>query len=261
MAIVSNKINQKYFNDAATVNLKLRFYTLMIQYGIHKEQYLDVSQYHHCLFTTDIIRNDDSKWPEIVVKMIIFCVLAKHDNAQSDMLNRLTTLEEIDKLPQCLEFARLFTSKKLISFDNMIKLFSGLIVGASVSDGSHSVGVFDQSTQSGKIHQLALKERVTEHNIRVVSRYYSRIRLLRLAELIGLDVQETEDKLCGLVVDGSVYAKIDRPRQLVNFIQPRTVNQSLDSWVSDVNGVLTLVEKTCHLIEKENILYKIVHTK
>lgn len=35
----------------------------------------------------------------------------------------------------------------------------------------------------------SLQERVTEHNIRVISAYYTQIRLARLAELLHLDVE------------------------------------------------------------------------
>lgn len=35
----------------------------------------------------------------------------------------------------------------------------------------------------------ALQARVTEHNIRVIASYYTQIRLVRLAELLDLDVE------------------------------------------------------------------------
>ena len=53
--------------------------------------------------------------------------------------------------------------------------------------------------------------RVTEHNILVVCKYYSRIRLARLAQLLDLPVAEAERHLSDMVVSGALSAKIDRP--------------------------------------------------
>ena len=53
--------------------------------------------------------------------------------------------------------------------------------------------------------------RVTEHNILVVCKYYSRIRLARLAQLLDLPVAEAERHLSNMVVGGALSAKIDRP--------------------------------------------------
>jgi len=53
--------------------------------------------------------------------------------------------------------------------------------------------------------------RVTEHNILVVCKYYSRIRLARLAQLLDLPPAETERHLSDMVVAGALSAKIDRP--------------------------------------------------
>ena len=52
---------------------------------------------------------------------------------------------------------------------------------------------------------------MTEHNILVVCKYYSRIRLARLAQLLDLPPAETERHLSDMVVAGALSAKIDRP--------------------------------------------------
>lgn len=63
--------------------------------------------------------------------------------------------------------------------------------------------------------------------------------------------QETEEFLSKLVVSKTIYAKIDRPAGIVSFQAPRDPNQTLNNWSSNVNALLTLIEKTCHLISKE----------
>ncbi len=52
---------------------------------------------------------------------------------------------------------------------------------------------------------------MTEHNILVVAKYYSRIRMERLAMLLDLPAADSEKHLSDMVVAGHVTAKIDRP--------------------------------------------------
>jgi PCI domain len=53
--------------------------------------------------------------------------------------------------------------------------------------------------------------RVTEHNILVLCKYYSRVRFSRLAQLLDLSEADAESRLSDMVVSGAVHAKIDRP--------------------------------------------------
>ena len=51
---------------------------------------------------------------------------------------------------------------------------------------------------------------MVEHNIRVIAKYYTRLTLKRMAELLALSENETEDFLSTMVVKGAVEAKTDR---------------------------------------------------
>ncbi|KAK4055717.1 proteasome regulatory particle subunit [Microbotryomycetes sp. JL201] len=97
-----------------------------------------------------------------------------------------------------------------------------------------------------------LHDRVVEHNIRVISKYYTRITTKRLSELLDLDQAQTETFLSKLVSSKTVYAKIDRPAGTVSFQAPKTGDQVLNEWSSDVSKLMGLIDKTCHLIAKEH---------
>jgi 26S proteasome regulatory subunit N5 len=56
-----------------------------------------------------------------------------------------------------------------------------------------------------------------------------------------------------MVSSGDLYAKIDRPRDVVRFRAPQSPEAILSDWVSDVDKLLHLVETTTHLIHKENM--------
>ncbi|URD97164.1 26S proteasome non-atpase regulatory subunit, partial [Musa troglodytarum] len=103
-----------------------------------------------------------------------------------------------------------------------------------------------------------LKLRIIEHNILVVSRYYSRITLKRLADLLCLSLQEAEKYLSDMVVSKALAAKIDRPIGIVSFQTAKGSNDILNSWAMNLEKLLDLVEKSCHQIHKETMVHKAV---
>ena len=81
-------------------------------------------------------------------------------------------------------------------------------------------------------------------NIRVVAAYYTRITLDRLSSLLDLSRKETEAILSRLVVGGTVFAKTDRPTGIVSFRAKRSAEDVMNDWSSDMQKLLSLVEKT-----------------
>jgi 26S proteasome regulatory subunit N5 len=99
--------------------------------------------------------------------------------------------------------------------------------------------------------------RVIEHNILVVSKYYSRITLKRLSELLCLTFQETEKHLSDMVVSKALKAKVDRPAAVVSFQSKQDSHDVLNSWAVSIEKLLELVEKSCHQIHKETMVHKV----
>ena len=85
---------------------------------------------------------------------------------------------------------------------------------------------------------------MVSQNIRIVAQYYTRITLARLTQLLELTQQKAEETLCRLVVSGTVWAKIDRPAGTVNFRKSKSAEDVMNDWSSDMQRLLSLVEKT-----------------
>jgi len=117
-------------------------------------------------------------------------------------------------------------------------------------------GVFDANTEMGRKHWQDLRNRVVEHNIRVIALYYTRLTLKRMAELLALSENETEDFLSSMVVKGAVEAKTDRLEGVVNFHKSKNPNEQLNEWSHDISTLMSLVQKTTHLINKEEMVHK-----
>ena len=50
---------------------------------------------------------------------------------------------------------------------------------------------------------------------------------------------------------------MDRPAGIVTFAPKASAEETLSAWSSDLGALLGLVEQTCHLIHKENMVHKI----
>lgn len=101
--------------------------------------------------------------------------------------------------------------------------------------------------------KTTLHTRIVQHNVRVASIYYKRIHGKRLASLLGLEPAVLEQEISNMVSEGSVYAKIDRPSDVVRFSAGKTPEAVLSDWASDISSLLHLVDSTTHLIHKENM--------
>eukprot|EP01068_Selenidium_serpulae_P012415 Selendium_serpulae@DN5813_c0_g1_i9.p1 len=99
-----------------------------------------------------------------------------------------------------------------------------------------------------------LRKRVLQHNLKVCATYFKRITMGRLSAILGVDMEHTEAEISELVTSGFLRAKMDRPNQIVVFGDKMSTRDVLDEWGGDINGVLNLVEESCHLIAKERMV-------
>ena len=70
--------------------------------------------------------------------------------------------------------------------------------------------------------------------------------------------QEAEKHLSDMVNSKALIAKIDRPMGVVSFRTTQDSNGTLNSWATNLEKLLDLVEKSCHEIHKETMIHKAV---
>ena len=68
--------------------------------------------------------------------------------------------------------------------------------------------------------------------------------MARLTSLLDLTSKQTEEILARLVVSGTIWAKVDRPAGVINFRSKRSAEDAMNEWSSDMQRLLSLVEKT-----------------
>ena len=71
-------------------------------------------------------------------------------------------------------------------------------------------------------------------------------------------LQEAESFLANLVTKKTIYARIDRPAGIVSFCRLKDPGEVLNEWSSNLTKLMTLVTKTTHLINKEEMIHRLV---
>ncbi|KAI8636203.1 PCI domain-containing protein [Parasitella parasitica] len=223
-------------------DLKLRFYDLMIQHALHEDQYLNVHKFYKQIYDSESIQEDEAKWKEALQNAVLFVVLAPYDNEQSDLLHRTYEDVKLTQIPQYQEIAKCFVTSELMRWSEIESTYGQML---------NQSAAFNGTTPEGQKRVKELHNRVVEHNIRVIAKYYTRVTTKRLTELIDLNEKDAEEFLSKLVVSKTIYARIDRSAGVVNFQTKKDANEILNNWSNDINSLLSLIEKTCHLISKE----------
>ncbi|KAJ3734633.1 hypothetical protein DFJ43DRAFT_1130442 [Lentinula guzmanii] len=212
-------------------DLKLKFYDLMIQHALHQSSYLDVAKYYHKVWETPSIKDDvNDKGKTALEHIVYYIVLSPHDNEQSDMLNRIYLNPALEKLQLHCNLVKCFVTRELMRWPGIIELYGEFL---------RATPVFSIEKRWEDMHT-----RVIEHNIRVVAAYYTRITLSRLTALLDLDRKQTEETIARLVVGKTIWARIDRPTEIVTFRSQRSAEDVMNDWSSDMQKLLGLVEKT-----------------
>nr|XP_019004200.1 26S proteasome regulatory subunit N5 [Kwoniella mangroviensis CBS 8507]OCF67661.1 26S proteasome regulatory subunit N5 [Kwoniella mangroviensis CBS 8507] len=262
----SRKINRVYLKDKDSQDIKLRYYDLMVQLALQDDEYLEACSAYQEVWDTEEVKADPAKELNVLENIMIYVVLAPHNNEQSDMLHKLYADPALQKAPQHFDLVKCFVTKELMRWSGIEQLYGPTLrqspIFASGSTLGKKTGIKAEGKKSeeidnpGQVRWEELHKRVTEHNIRVISTYYSRITLQRLQELLDLPSTRTEKTLCKLVTDKTIYARIDRPNGIVTFKNKKSTNEILNGWSNDISKMLGLVEKTSHLISKEYAMHE-----
>lgn len=148
---------------------------------------------------------------------------------------------------------KLFTVHELMRWPEVAKLFGPHLCSTDVFDSAPGQSPDPKAYKRWE----DLRKRVIEHNVRVVAKYYTRIQMPRLTQLLDLTEDETEKYISELVTAKTVYAKIDRPARIVNFAKPRDADDVLNEWSGNMKSLLGLLERIDHLITKEEMMARI----
>lgn len=252
--IISKKISTKFFEDGQNDDLQLKFYEYMIELGLHEQNYLEICKNYRAVYDTKAVQEDTDKKLVAMKNVVLFVVLAKYDNEQSDLIHRVKGEKILQDLPKYKQVLDKFTTSELINQDAFCQQFQQEL--REGVQGSAPTQVFSKN-EAGDARWKDLLTRIVEHNIRIMAKYYTRITLTRMAELLALPESKAEDCLSEMVVSGAVSAKTDRLEGIIDFSQQdQDPLENLNVWSNNTNKLMDLVMKTTHLINKEEMVHK-----
>lgn len=102
---------------------------------------------------------------------------------------------------------------------------------------------FLESTENNQSHMRELLRQLIQHNLRVIERYYSKIKIQTLSRLIGVPEDRAETEICDMVVNKRIQAKINRLAWEVSFKKKNSnVEGMLGDWNNDIKTMLDKVE-------------------
>lgn len=244
--IISRKINPKLLETDDMQELKLLYNEYMVKFWLHEKKILDVSKCYLSMYNTKIVQEDEQKWKPILTAHVLYLTLSMFDNEQADMLLKLEKMEgkKLEKVPVFHQLVKIFNRQELASWPL-----------PDEKDLKAHVVFTDSPHEGGADRWELLRKRLNQHNIKVVSRYYDQIKTARLCELLGLDDKQTETELSEMVCGKFVHAKIDRPAGTIKFGQKVNYTDTLNDWGGSISKMLDMVENTCHLIQKEQMVH------
>uniref|UniRef100_A0A2C9UWQ4 PCI domain-containing protein n=1 Tax=Manihot esculenta TaxID=3983 RepID=A0A2C9UWQ4_MANES len=223
-----NVVEEAPADIPSLLELKRIYYELMIRYYSHNNDYIEICRCYKAIYEIPSVKENPAQWiPSSLLNSTLEDKNLSEIPKFKVLLKQLVTMEVI-------LWTSLWNTYK-DEFDNEKNLLGGSLGDKAAED---------------------LKQRIIEHNILVVSRYYSRITVKRLAELLCLSIQEAEKHLSDMVVSKALVAKIDRPMGIVCFQVAKDSNDILNSWSMNLEKLLDLVEKSCHQIHKETMVHK-----
>eukprot|EP00761_Pharyngomonas_kirbyi_P011864 gb/GECH01011890.1/.p1 GENE.gb/GECH01011890.1/~~gb/GECH01011890.1/.p1 ORF type:complete len:441 (+),score=105.15 gb/GECH01011890.1/:1-1323(+) len=246
--IVSRKVSQRALAnlDKDRQQLKIRYHELMLRIFSHSESYLDMFRAHQAIYNTPILEDEPKRKQQELCNMVIYLVLAPFDNEQHDFMHRVLELKDLEEVPVYKSLLRSFVSTEIIFWNTFSEQFSEIKDHEAFSSMEHGENRWEH-----------LHRRAIEHNLRTVAKFYDRISIERLNKLLDLSSEKTEQFISDMVTSNTVWAKIDRLDGIVNFSAPSKNSDVLNSWSSSVSDVLDLVEKSCHLINREQMVHRV----
>lgn len=193
----------------------------------------------------DIFEGEENQ-KKFLANAVIAAAMTEFDIEVNGLFHKFLNEDrkKIEKQPLLRGFLKMLTTHELIQWplpDHVQKVIASFRM---------------EGVEKPRPVEPILKDRVVQHNIRVIAKYYTQIRSKRLAHFLNTTSDEMETYVSSLVASGQLYAKIDRLASTVSFQRPETPENILDGWRGNIDKLLGLVDGVCHQIHKEQMIHR-----
>lgn len=225
--------------------LRLQYYGQLVRYHLQGNEYLEVCRAYNAMLESPAVAADPARWAPALRRSALFVALAPRSPMQQSLLAAcLGDARVAEALPLHARLLAALATPELVPWPELEAALEPALAGEGELFGG----------ERGATRRADLALRVTEHNVHVVSRYYARVSLARLAQLLCSSVDEAEARLSAMVSAKAVLAKLDRPAGTVAFAAAGAGAQPddlLNAWSAATDKLLALVETTTQKAHKE----------
>nr|DAD18420.1 TPA_asm: hypothetical protein HUJ06_019883 [Nelumbo nucifera] len=159
--------------------MRIAEHILSIGYHSHNNDYLEICRSCKAIYEIPSVKEDPAQRIPVLREICWYLVLSPHDPLQSSLLNSTLEDKNLGEIPKFRLLLKQLTTMEVIQWNTLWETYQDEFENEKKMLGCHL----------GEKAAEDLKQRIIEHNILVVSKYYSRITLKRLAELLCLTLQ------------------------------------------------------------------------
>lgn len=257
---LSRKISYRALAREEALEQKLHYFELLREYYTRNESYFHVGR---CWLETFFsLSNDTSEQIQALRRAVVFFLIADYSTPkQLEDGGEFTAFSPdtrfADRASALMELSERFRSnlESIPIYHSLLKRFNSIVlVREKVMEDVERVCATDDVLSGFPARQDLLRSRCGEHDLMVVSTFYNRVPIARLAELVGLSEAYTEQFLMNLVGNGILFAKMDRVDGLVEFEAKKNTLEVVEYWSDAVEQSVSLLDEVSHLITKEQML-------
>lgn len=262
--LVSNKISRKHLDDEGFEVLKMDFYTLMIEYYINEGQFIEVSKSYKILY--DFVNKIKSK---IDKKEEIKAELVQNYTEVINKVNMYTLFEnyvlylsicppELETKNMLIELSMKY-KKELDMNPSLLFIVTKKLSDDLVVINNEFFAPFAQFSLffSKEKNQKLFRKYWIQHDLSLFEKFFSKMNLGKISAMTSINIDEIESEISDMVINGYIFAKINRIEKTVNFRKKTDHHDVLNELTYDLEKMLKGVETTCHLINKEYLKYGI----
>ena len=253
-------------------NLRFNYHQLMVQYFEREKNYLEQCRCYKAILECELVKEDREKYEPAMESCAWLVILSEREPMQQSLLHETLNDERLKEMKVYKDLLKKFTTYEIIRWDELSEQYAEEISKHFVTNNNNNYltsksNINDEDvvvvgdSKTSKLEDL--QSRVIEHNLFVIAKYYKRISLSRLSELLCLSIDEAEQRLSKSVCSKKVLAKIDRPNAIASFKKTTKSNEEtlpdalLNSWVENVDTLLFALDKATQLINKEAMTFKV----
>jgi 26S proteasome regulatory subunit N5 len=253
-------------------NLRFNYHQLMVQYFEREKNYLEQCRCYKAILECELVKEDREKYEPAMESCAWLVILSEREPMQQSLLHETLNDERLKEMKVYKDLLKKFTTYEIIRWDELSEQYAEEISKHFITNNNNNYltsksNINDEDvvvvgdSKTSKLEDL--QSRVIEHNLFVIAKYYKRISLSRLSELLCLSIDEAEQRLSKSVCSKKVLAKIDRPNAIASFKKTTKSNEEtlpdalLNSWVENVDTLLFALDKATQLINKEAMTFKV----